>query len=151
MENKENKNISGENKKYDLSEKIAIIAKMGIDYLGSECSLEIQKKNVEKIIDEIMSDKELIEKLDNIKDSFWDEAKEQGLFLYKEEVWIKDEKDVIGKKQYSKNEKYTTIGGEQIETTEAKEIPTLVKQNKKHLEQYDFFDDSYHNPNKRMY
>ena len=129
MESKEIECNSGE-KRYSLEEKIAIMTKMGIDYLNKGKTIEEQHRDTKSLILEIINDEVLVEILDGTKDEFWDEAK-KGLLIYKDWIAITKDKNLVARRQSCQNEKFTTLSGEEIIIKETKELPALVKQTKK--------------------
>jgi len=136
MESKEIKCNLGEEKRYSLEDKIAIITKMGIDYLGNYpgIPLEHQKARIDEIIKRIVKNPKLLEILDSIEDNFFDEAIKKGIIMYSETAWMNEEENIIGKRQYCKNENFITSSGKVINIEEGKEIPVLAYQKKKIIE-----------------
>lgn len=137
MESKEIKCNLGEEKRYSLEDKIAIITKMGIDYLGNYpgIPLEHQKARIDEIIKRIVKNPKLLEILDSIEDEFWDEALEKGIIMYSEHEWMLDEYErIVQKRQYCQNETFVTSGGKVINIEEGEEIPVLAYQKKKIIE-----------------
>lgn len=135
MENKEIKcNLKG--KKYSLEDKIAILTKMGIDYISAneKIPLKYQQQNIEKIINKIKNNQKLLEKLENIKDDIFDEAIKKGIIMYSEIAWMNEEENIIGKRQYCKNETFETVSGKIIDIKEGQEVPVLAYQKKKIIE-----------------
>lgn len=104
MESKEIKYNLGEEKRYSLEDKIAIITKMGIDYLGNYpgIPLEHQKARIDEIIKRIVKNPKLLEILDSIEDEFFDEVLEKGILMYSETVELRGEEteNILGKKQF---------------------------------------------------
>lgn len=138
MESKEIKCNLGEEKRYSLEDKIAIITKMGIDYLGNYpgIPLEHQKARIDEIIKRIVKNPKLLEILDSIEDEFFDEVLEKGILMYSETVELRGEEteNILGKKQFCKNENFITSSGKVINIEEGKEIPVLAYQKKKIIE-----------------
>lgn len=138
MESKENKCNLEEEKRYSLEDKIAIITKMGIDYLGNYpgIPLEHQKKSIDEIIKKIVENPKLLEILDSIEDKFFDEALEKGIIMYSEMTELHGDvkENLLGKKQYCQNENFITAGGKVINIEEGEEIPVLAYQKKKIIE-----------------
>lgn len=125
-------------KKYDLTTKLAICKKMGIDYLGNYpgIPLEHQKARIDEIIKRIVNNSKLLEILDNIEDEFFDEVLEKGILMYSETVELRGEEteNILGKKQFCKNENFITSSGKVINIEEAQEVPVLAYQKKKIIE-----------------
>ena len=116
-------------KKYSLADKIAIMTKMGINYLMSDRPIEEQHKNTKRLIVKILEDAELLEMLDKTSDGFWHEAK-NGLLMYEDCIYMPEEKNLSARRQYCQNEKFVTLGGDKIIVEEGTHLPTLVKQTK---------------------
>lgn len=136
MESKEIKCNLGEEKRYSLEDKIAILTKMGIDYISAneKIPLKYQQQNIEKIINKIKNNQKLLEKLENIKDDIFDEAIKKGIIMYSETAWMNEEENIIGKRQYCKNETFETVSGKIIDIKEGQEVPVLAYQKKKIIE-----------------
>ena len=117
-------------KRYSLEDKIAIMTKMGIDYLNKGKTIEEQHRDTKSLILEIINDEVLLKILDGTKDEFWDKAK-NGLLMYKDWISIEKEKNLVERRQSCQNEKFITLSGEEIIIKETKELPALVKQTKK--------------------
>lgn len=132
MESKEIEINSGV-KKYSLEDKIAIMTRMGINYLMSDRPMEEQNRNTKNLIEKILGDTELLEMLDKTSDEFWDEAK-NGLLMYEDFIYMTEEKNLSARRQYCNNEKFMTLGGEEIVVEEPKELPVLVKQTKRRVD-----------------
>jgi hypothetical protein len=128
MESKEIECNSGL-KKYSLQDKIAIMTRMGINYLMSDRPIEEQNRNTKNLIGKILGDTELLEMLDKTSDEFWDEAK-NGLLMYEDCIYMPEEKNLSARRQYCENEKFMTLGGEEIVVEKGKHLPALVKQTK---------------------
>lgn len=135
MESKEIECNSGV-KKYSLEDKIAIMTKMGIDYISAneKIPLKYQQQNIEKIINKIKNNQKLLEKLENIKDDIFDEAIKKGIIMYSETAWMNEEENIIGKRQYCKNATFETVSGKIIDIKEGQEVPVLAYQKKKIIE-----------------
>lgn len=125
-------------KKYSLSEKIAIMTEMGIDYLYNGKTLEEQHRGIKSLISKIINDVELLEMLDKTDDEFWDEAK-SGILIYEDWIAIKEEENLRHTRQYCNNEKFTTQNGKEIVIEEGKELPALVYQKKRHVNEDWFY------------
>ena len=111
---------------------------MGIDYLGNYpgIPLEHQKARIDEIIKRIVKNPKLLEILDSIEDEFFDEVLEKGILMYSETVELRGEEteNILGKKQFCKNENFITSSGKVINIEEGKEIPVLAYQKKKIIE-----------------
>lgn len=132
MESKEIECNSGV-KRYSLEDKIAIMTRMGIDYLCNGKTIEEQNWNTKNLIGKILGDTELLEMLDKTSDEFWDEAK-NGLLMYEDFIYMTEEKNLSARRQCCNNEKFMTLGGEEIVVEEPKELPALVKQTKRRVD-----------------
>ena len=129
MESKEIECNSGV-KKYNLEDKIAIMTKMGIDFLNNGKTIEEQHRDTKSLILEIINDEVLLKILDGTKDEFWDEAK-NGLLMYEDFIYMTEEKNLSARTQCCNNEKFMTLGGEEIVVEEPKDLPVLVKQKRR--------------------
>lgn len=132
MESKEIECNSGV-KKYSLEDKIAIMTKMGIDYLCNGKTIEEQHRDTKKLIEKILGDVELLEMLDKTGDEFWDDAK-NGLLMYEDNICMPKDKNLSARRQYCQNEKFMTLGGEEVVVEKGKHLPALVKQTKKRVD-----------------
>ena len=124
--------------KYDLATKFGICLRMGIDYLSSYESINIEQKkqqeNIYEILDKILANPKLLKILDEIDDEFWDEAVKTGIIMYEEMAKTPNaEKEyLIFNKRNLKDKKLQTIDGKKIDITE-KKVPVLTYQIKKNI------------------